>query len=365
MVRGLYLFLLRLHPRAFRERFADEMLWIFEQESTSRRGFELLADACVSLFRQRVLRRRQEPSVIRFADAKQGQPAALMFLTLDTPPLRRTAFLNGTALAFLSFTLVTFAIGRGSVTSPRFLIGAEQPRRALISVNPSSLSEAKPTTEIIVKPPAAVHPLDQVAEVYFRIVQALGILDANQDYVISPWEIVTASPALRRLDRDHNGELTAEECGFLLGHADSSRLGPDLVREARLEFMKANPVLVALDADANGRVSAQEIRRSSSALTSLDRDRDGRLTLGEVLPELVDRRISLIFAALDTNRDGRINEHERAGVRTAELRKLLEAADRDRNGVVTFAEMIRELRSRDEAKRQLERAKSVSGFRDE
>jgi hypothetical protein len=53
MVSRLYSLLLRLHPRAFRERFSEEMLSIFDE---SPRKHPLLLDACASLLRQWVLR---------------------------------------------------------------------------------------------------------------------------------------------------------------------------------------------------------------------------------------------------------------------------------------------------------------------
>jgi hypothetical protein len=55
MKRLLYRFLLWLHPPAFRQRFADEMLWIFD-ESANTAGARLVADGVVSLFRQWVVR---------------------------------------------------------------------------------------------------------------------------------------------------------------------------------------------------------------------------------------------------------------------------------------------------------------------
>jgi hypothetical protein len=56
MSRSLYVLLIRLHPADFRERFADEMLWIFEQEAAFAGGLPLLADGLTSLLRQRILR---------------------------------------------------------------------------------------------------------------------------------------------------------------------------------------------------------------------------------------------------------------------------------------------------------------------
>jgi hypothetical protein len=56
MTRALYRWLLWLHPPAFRQEFAGEMLWIFEEASASDAVAPLLADGFISLLRQWVLR---------------------------------------------------------------------------------------------------------------------------------------------------------------------------------------------------------------------------------------------------------------------------------------------------------------------
>jgi hypothetical protein len=45
MIRILYSPLLQLHPRAFRERFSDEMLCIFDEVPSTREGTFLFYDA--------------------------------------------------------------------------------------------------------------------------------------------------------------------------------------------------------------------------------------------------------------------------------------------------------------------------------
>jgi hypothetical protein len=52
MIRGLYRCLLRLHPVAFRLRFEEEMLWIFDQAAGSWGAASLVRDAAISLSRQ-------------------------------------------------------------------------------------------------------------------------------------------------------------------------------------------------------------------------------------------------------------------------------------------------------------------------
>ena len=56
MCRSLYRLLLKLHPPAFRERFAEEMLWIFDEAAATQGVPRLFADAFVSLMRQWVVR---------------------------------------------------------------------------------------------------------------------------------------------------------------------------------------------------------------------------------------------------------------------------------------------------------------------
>jgi hypothetical protein len=55
-MRFLYALLISLHPPSFRERFAQEMLWIFEEAANSWGAGALLRDAILSLLRQWLIR---------------------------------------------------------------------------------------------------------------------------------------------------------------------------------------------------------------------------------------------------------------------------------------------------------------------
>ena len=50
--RRIYQLLLRMHPPAFRERFADEMLWLFDETLGDAGLFKLYTDAACSLVKQ-------------------------------------------------------------------------------------------------------------------------------------------------------------------------------------------------------------------------------------------------------------------------------------------------------------------------
>jgi hypothetical protein len=56
MIRTLYGWLIRLHPPAFRRRFGQELLWIFDESSDASGATPLLTDAAISLLRQWLVR---------------------------------------------------------------------------------------------------------------------------------------------------------------------------------------------------------------------------------------------------------------------------------------------------------------------
>lgn len=68
MVRGVYRCLVRLHPSAFRLRFQDEMLWIFEEGGNTFGRASLIRDAVASLFRQWL----RNPNVWKWIAASAG-----------------------------------------------------------------------------------------------------------------------------------------------------------------------------------------------------------------------------------------------------------------------------------------------------
>jgi hypothetical protein len=78
MTRSLYRFLLCLHPREFREEFAGEMLWIFDEAANTLGPIPLLADAVVSLARQRLVRSGAWPYAVSVA--MNGTLLTVLFL---------------------------------------------------------------------------------------------------------------------------------------------------------------------------------------------------------------------------------------------------------------------------------------------
>ncbi|MGD0442412.1 MAG: hypothetical protein ABSA39_00615 [Edaphobacter sp.] len=102
-VRHVYRLLLRLHPHAFRARFGDEMLWIFDEQSRNGSTLLLLLDGLRSLSRQRGGNRRKCPA---------PQIAEGLFVEIEYAlPARR--FLQ--ALSFALAAVLCFAFATSSL----------------------------------------------------------------------------------------------------------------------------------------------------------------------------------------------------------------------------------------------------------
>ena len=108
MLRSLYSYVLRLHPPAFRKRFADEMLSIFDDSIGRLSALRLLGDGLLSLARQWALRpefwREFSPTQPPTSD---GIPS---FSTLDPFRPRAGAVIPGLVLSSAVFCMTCFAI---------------------------------------------------------------------------------------------------------------------------------------------------------------------------------------------------------------------------------------------------------------
>jgi hypothetical protein len=109
MLRFLYLWLVRLHPRRFQKRFGDEMLSIFDEAQGRVGAAKLLGDGAVSLVRQWTLRPEfsEEPLAAGAHRVHEGAPT--FCIVDDSLPCRR-ALINGTALSLVVFSVICFAM---------------------------------------------------------------------------------------------------------------------------------------------------------------------------------------------------------------------------------------------------------------
>ncbi len=110
MLRCIYRCVLRLHPPAFRIRFGNEILSIFDQANGQLSGFRLLMDSILSLIRQWTLRpefwRESVPAPTPHA-ALDGIPS---FCTLTPFRPRTAAVVPGLILSIAVFSLTCVAV---------------------------------------------------------------------------------------------------------------------------------------------------------------------------------------------------------------------------------------------------------------
>jgi Ca2+-binding EF-hand superfamily protein len=285
-----------------------------------------------------------------------------------------------------------------SVLVPQFFASVPPPPPGADFARPRT---AGPPASELPDPHAMVLKKISDPKEFFRRSPVLDALDADHDGRIAPEEIINAPKLLAAVDKNHDGQLDAVECGwnsplrttdqlvqslmsfdrnqdgklqrqemprFMLqpfDRADVARHGvltgdeirnlalataptpPDekIVKRSRITFMRTNPVLWALDLNHDGQISASEIRNAEASLKTLDRDADGWLRLDEVVPGPVDFEVAWFFR-LDEDFDGRISREESQKPLGQPAQGLLEAADRNGDGFVTWDELAYEIRMR-------------------
>jgi hypothetical protein len=124
----------------------------------------------------------------------------------------------------------------------------------------------------------------------------IGVLDANHDGVIDADELANASAALKKLDKNGDGQLTMDELMAPPPRPGGTNGGPDHVRGQRPDGPPPGgkgdgknrpplpPIIAALDANGDGVIDASELANASAALKKLDKNGDGQLTMDEIRP---------------------------------------------------------------------------------
>jgi len=306
------------------------MLAIFDDPASREYSRALFTDAIVSLLRQWAMRPE-----FRTAPADTVPVFAPMFASLDDYRLGRDTVLFGGILSVALLCGLLVAIGRPGIAS-QWSIGAHRPATGALKVTRSSMEGPEPDTRVTFA--ERQDPWQAIASLYFGQITVLKALDADRDLTISAPEIANAPAALWQLDKNRDGKLSPEECGFYTG---PSSLSPKLTDRMRRDLMRFNPVLAVLDSDHNGEISAAEIRNSSQSLKMLDINGDGSLSPPEVMPNQAAAWAATIFRTLDTNHDGQISAAERA--RSASFGEIIMSADRNHDGFTTMSELTGEL----------------------
>jgi Ca2+-binding EF-hand superfamily protein len=342
----LYSVLLCAYPSDFRQRYGREMAQVFGDRCRSVAetqglrgllwfGMRSLADWLTTTVHERIA------STVEIGGAaNQAFDGVPRFYIVGEFGPRPGALMQGAALSLAIFAALAFVISHKDEEYRRLLIGSHHPSRSHLL--PARTSAAPQDLAAEVK--ATPYPDEIPIHPYFRLILVLGALDADHDNIISADEIANAPAALKKLDRNRDGKLTAEECGF----GTPAKLALDLVLATRTRrgFMRIHPVLAALDVDHDGEISSSEIKRAPAALKTLDKNGDGRLTIDELLPDPTASWAAQLIFAYDKNGDGVLSKDERSSERDERVRVLLDRADRNQDGVVTEEELADAIRSR-------------------
>lgn len=114
-------------------------------------------------------------------------------------------------------------------------------------------------------------------------------LDGDKDGEISAAELANASASILTLDANQDGAVSAAEmrpvrpANAPTPPADApARPAPPA--GARSRPQPIDPIMLALDANTDGDLSAAEIANAAKSLAALDANKDGKLTRDEVHP---------------------------------------------------------------------------------
>lgn len=111
------------------------------------------------------------------------------------------------------------------------------------------------------------------------------VLDADQDHELSAGELANAPAALKALDTNGDGTISADE---LRPPRPADAPTPPADRRAPPADgdhpRPVDPIMLALDADNDGTLSAVEIANATTSLQALDANTDGKLTPDELMP---------------------------------------------------------------------------------
>ena len=109
-------------------------------------------------------------------------------------------------------------------------------------------------------------------------------LDTDKDGELSAAEIAAAATSLKALDKNSDGAISADELRppRPAGAPEGATPPPNAPSGNRPH--PADPVMLALDANADGTLSATEIANAARSLAALDLNKDGKLTRDELRP---------------------------------------------------------------------------------
>ena len=157
--------------------------------------------------------------------------------------------------------------------------------------------------------PAEYNPRPQDDKATNELLTRLMGLDKNGDGVLTKDEVPERMQAMfDRGDANHDGKLTPDEIRAM----SATQADPQGRPVGRGNFTSMDPVVLALDADHDGVLSAAEIASAPGALKALDTNGDGMLSKDELRmrQQTPRQRAEHLFDEWDTNKDGGLTKAE-------------------------------------------------------
>jgi Ca2+-binding EF-hand superfamily protein len=344
MIRFFYIWLIRLHPPQFRQRFGDEMLWIFDQSAGSRSGGSLLVDALLSLLRQWTLRPEFRRGSVVAGVSGPALDAVPAFYTVDTSIPRLGTLVNGGIVSLAVFGALSFAIGEGGAarTLPVEIAGSHHltDSRLFVMRKPANASDSDLPPAALSKQPA-MRGIESKSDSGNRVWSKMLSLFNMSVFAPPP-------PQPARSGTRAGGQLAESAAGsgriarILVAPGQKRQYAEDssqdgVMRGLAAVYFENILVLGALDVDHDLVISASEIADSPKALKTLDKNRDGTLS-----PEECG-----LFDLGDTGKHGRVRPEEildpeflkLVRLRFMRLNPVLAALDADHNGQISAAEI--------------------------
>lgn len=112
-MRRFYRWILAAHPRAFRERFENEMLCLFDEALATEGTFRLVTDGVFSFIRQRLFRRGPARTVFQTAAESPNSLFSSVLRDQQMEPVKISHFVFGAAISLNLFVITCGLIGRG------------------------------------------------------------------------------------------------------------------------------------------------------------------------------------------------------------------------------------------------------------
>ena len=169
-----------------------------------------------------------------------------------------------------------------------------------------------------------------------ELLTRLMAMDRNGDGVLTKDELPGRMSAMfDRGDTNHDGKLSADEIRAMAA-AQPDPQGRPVGKGNAAGNLRMDPVMDALDVDHDGILSAAEIASAPGALKTLDKDGDGILSKDELRmrQQTARQRAEHLFDEWDTNKDGGLSRAELPD----RMQPQFEALDLNHDGKIDLEE---------------------------